>query len=105
MQILIVLFAAVVATIQTSSFTRGSTPSSSLMVRSVIDGNSISIATIGRVRLLGIDAPRTGPFARPARERLAELVLRRWVHLEHDGSADDIRENREAYVVRDDGLF
>jgi endonuclease YncB( thermonuclease family) len=74
-----------------------------MMVRAVIDANTIDVTTIGRVRLLGVDAPRTTePFAREARERLAVLVLHRWVRLEHDGSASG---RIRAYVVRDDGLF
>src|SRR2546427_6456238 len=48
------------------------------LFRSVIDGGTIDVATIGRVRLLGVEVPRTSePFAREARERLTALVLRR----------------------------
>ena len=102
MQILIVLVAASVAVFQTPPANRLVTRSSSVMVRSVIDGRTIDVATIGRVRLLGIEVPKTGePFDREARERLTSLVLRRWVRLEHDGSAGGVIR---AYVVRDDGL-
>src|SRR5881628_85683 len=58
--------------------------SESVLVRAVIDGDTIDVATIGRVRLLGIDAPEIGrgfdtsaPFAREARTRLAAIVLHR----------------------------
>jgi endonuclease YncB( thermonuclease family) len=102
MQILIILVVAAVAAIQTPPVNRGLTRSASVMVRSVIDSGTIDVATIGRVRLLGIDAPRAGaPFAREARERLTALVLRRWVRLEHEGS---VRGTIRAYVIRDDSL-
>ena len=49
-----------------------------VLVRAVIDGDTIDVTTIGRVRLLGIDAPEIGrgfdtaaPFARDARDKLA----------------------------------
>jgi len=86
--------------------------SESLLVRAVIDGNTIDVGTVGRVRLLGIDAPRPGrgfdrgaPFAVEAREKLASLVLNHWVRLERDTPGRDDRSRRPAYVVREDGLF
>jgi micrococcal nuclease len=103
MQILIVSLVAAVAAIQTPPANRGLTRSPSVMVRSVIDGGTIDVATIGRVRLLGVDVPgKAEPFAREARERLTALVLQRWVRVEHEGSA---RGAIRAYVVRDDGLL
>ena len=105
MQILLISLVAAVAAIQTPSVDWGLTRSASLVVRKVIDGDTIDVVTIGRVRLLGIEAPKRGePFAREARERLAALVLRRWVRLEHEGSALEGGGRRRAYVVRDDGL-
>ncbi|MDO8793613.1 MAG: thermonuclease family protein [Vicinamibacterales bacterium] len=106
MQILLISLVAAVAAVQTPSVNQGLTRSASVMVRAVIDGDTIDVATIGRVRLLGVDAPGTAePFAGEARERLAALVLRRWVRLEHEGSALDVGGRHRAYVVRDDGLF
>ena len=112
MQILLVWFVAAVAALQTPSVNAGLTRSASVMVRAVIDGDTIEVTTIGRVQLLGINAPEIGggldtaaPFAREARERLAALVLRRWVRLERQGRAADVSGRRFAYVVRDDGLF
>jgi micrococcal nuclease len=103
MQILLISLISTVAAIQIQTIDRGLTRSPSVMVRSVIDGETIDVATIGRVRLLGIDVPRKAePFAREARERLTALVLRRWVRVEHEGSA---RGAIRAYVVRDDGLL
>ena len=84
----------------------------SLLVRSVIDGNTIDVATIGRVRLLGIDAPtlrrgfdRAAPLALESRDKLASLVLNHWVRLEHDPRQLDPSARASAYVLREDGLF
>src|SRR6266403_5715386 len=80
-----------------------------VLVRAVLDGDTIDVATVGRVRLLGIDAPEIGrgfdtaaPFARAARDKLAELVLHRWVRLETDGDRVDAYKRRLAYVLRED---
>jgi len=106
MQILLVWFIAAVAAAQTSSVNGGLTPSASVMVRAVIDGETIEVAAFGRVRLLGVDAPQAAaPFAREARERLASLVLRRWVRLDPEPPTRGVRGGHLAYVVRDDGLF
>src|SRR5207249_5644955 len=76
------------------------------------DGDTIDVANYGRVRLLGIDAPELGrgfdtaaPFGREARERLASLVLHRWIRLEQEGARVDVYDRHLAYVVREDGLF
>ncbi len=83
-----------------------------VVVRAVYDGDTILVSTYGRVRLLGIDAPEvshgldsSAPFAVEARERLASLVLHRWVRLERDGAPLDAYNRHLAYVVREDGLF
>ena len=63
MQILIVLAAAAAAVWQTSTPTVSSARivrSEPVMVRAVIDGDTIDVTTFGRVRLLGIDAPEIG---------------------------------------------
>ena len=111
MQILIAVTAAAVAAVQTSSFTARVTRSDPVLVRSVIDGDTIDVATIGRVRLLGIDAPEIGrgydtsaPFGREARERLTQLILHRWIRLEQDGAALDVYNRHLAYVMTEDGL-
>lgn len=79
----------------------------SVLVRSVVSGDTLDVAGVGHVRLLGIDPPsrvsgHDAPFAREARERLTQLVWRRWVRLEFEPGA---RSRRRAYVVREDGLF
>jgi micrococcal nuclease len=83
-----------------------------VLVRSVLDGDTIDVATVGRVRLLGIDAPElahghgtAAPFAYEAREKLISLVLHRWVRLESDRERLDVYNRHLAYVVREDGVF
>src|SRR6478672_11729208 len=73
MQILIVLGLTAVAVLQTSSFGGALSQSQPLLVRAVVNGDTIDVATVGRVRLLGIDAPAAGrgtstpaPFGREA---------------------------------------
>jgi endonuclease YncB( thermonuclease family) len=82
-----------------------------VLVRAVIDGDTIDVMTFGRVRLLGIDAPEIGrvfdtsaPFAYAARDKLAGLVLHRWVRLEMDGERFDTYKRRLAYVVTEDDV-
>ena len=111
MQILITMAMAAVAAIQSSSFAARATRSDPLLVRSVLDGDTIDVATIGRVRLLGIDAPEIGrgydtaaPFGREARDRLTQLVLHRWVRLEREGAPVDVYRRHLAYVLTEDGL-
>jgi micrococcal nuclease len=112
MQILLVVAAAAAAVFQTPSADRRITRSESVLVRFVFDGDTIDVATVGRVRLLGIDAPEIGrgfdtpaPVSREARARLAALVLRRWVRLEYEGAATDAYNRRLAYVLTEDGQF
>ena len=112
MQILIAVALTAVAAMQTPSFPARLTRSAPVMVRAVIDGDTIDVATLGRVRLLGIDAPEIGhrydtdaPFGRDARDRLAALVLRHWVRLEQDSPAVDVYNRHLAYVLREDGIF
>jgi len=111
MQILIAVAATAIAAVQTSSFTARVVRSDPVLVRSVIDGDTIDVATVGRVRLLGIDAPEIGrgydtsaPYGREARERLTRLILHRWVRLEQDGAALDVYSRHLAYVVTEDGV-
>jgi micrococcal nuclease len=77
----------------------------SALVTYVVDGDTLEAAGVGRVRLLGIDAPELGgrferpaPFAIEARERLQALVLQRWVRLECDGARRDTYGRHLAYV-------
>ena len=88
------------------------TRSDGVVVTAVFDGDTIAVSTIGRVRLLGIDAPEithgldtAAPFAREARMRLADLVLRRFVRLEYEGERIDMYGRRLAYVLTEDGTL
>jgi micrococcal nuclease len=112
MQILITVAVAAVAAIQTPSVAARVTRSDPVLVRSVIDGDTIDVSTIGRVRLLGIDAPELGrgydtsaPFGREARDRLTQLVLHRWVRLEQEGATRDVYSRHLAFVMTEDGVF
>jgi endonuclease YncB( thermonuclease family) len=85
------------------------TRSDPLLVTSVIDGNTIEVQSIGRVRLLGIRAPALGRTldgntpGSQARDRLASLVLRRWIRLEHEDGPDHfVSTRRPAYVWTED---
>ncbi|HEY7059578.1 MAG TPA: thermonuclease family protein [Vicinamibacterales bacterium] len=106
MQILRTVLIAAVAAVQLHGPARRSDP---LLVTSVVDGNTIQLQTVGRVRLLGIQAPRVGrgldtpPLGRQARDRLADLVLRRWVRLEQTGPDGSEPSRHGAYVWTEDG--
>lgn len=105
--IVVCVAAAVPAAAQQSRIRPGDT----YAVRYVLDGDTLEVGGVGRVRLLGIDAPELGsafetpaPFAREARDHLASLAVARWVRLEPDGDARDEYQRALAYVVRTDGL-
>ena len=117
-----ILPALLVASIAAVSLFRPSPPDSvrssalkrsdPVLVRAVIDGDTIDVTAYGRVRLLGIDAPELGhgfdtaaPFGTEARDRLASLVLHRWVRLEQDGVPLDAYNRHLAFVIREDGMF
>lgn len=70
-----------------------------VLVTKVSDGDSITVASIGSVRLLGIDASSA-----KARERLESIVFRRWVRLEYDDESGRVSKHR-AYVMLDTGEF
>jgi micrococcal nuclease len=84
-----------------------------VLVTAVISGDALQVAAIGRVRLLGIEAPKAtrgsgqpSPFGREAKARLSSLVLHRWIRLEHDEPGPSGASNRsQAYVVTEDGQF
>ena len=83
-----------------------------VLVRYVVDGDTIDVAAVGRVRLLGIDAPEIGrgldasaPFAVEAQQRLAGLIAQRWVRLEYEGRTSDSYHRRLAYVFLETGQF
>ncbi|MCU1381641.1 MAG: nuclease (SNase domain protein) [Acidobacteria bacterium] len=111
MQILIAVVTAAVAAIQTPAAATRVTRSAPVLVRAVVDGDTLDVVSFGRVRLLGIDAPELGrgydtsaPFGREARERLTQLTLHRWVRLEQEGAALDVYKRHLAYVITEDGV-
>ncbi len=82
------------------------------LVTRVFDGDTVEAAGVGRVRLLGIDAPEIGgPFERPApfaieaREALQALVLHRWVRFECDGARRDVYGRSLFYISLESGEF
>ncbi|MEQ1909193.1 MAG: thermonuclease family protein [Vicinamibacterales bacterium] len=112
MQNLIIFALVGAAFLQTATTDYRVTRSDPVLVRFVIDGDTVDVASIGRVRLLGIDAPELGrgfetsaPFGREARDRLASLLLHRWVRLEQDGPTLDTYNRHLAYVHTEDGQF
>ena len=106
-------FLPVLALSAAAVFHAGSSVSRSdpVLVHTVLDGDTINIQGVGRVRLLGIAAPKrhgadlAPPFARQARDRLADLVLRHWVRLEGEPQPGSATAWRSAYVWREDGVF
>jgi len=112
MQILPTVLVAAVAITQTIPFAYRPKRSEAVVVTAVADGDTITVAKFGRIRLLGIDAPELGrgfdtsaPFAQEARDRLREMIFHRWVRLEQDGETFDTYRRRLAYVFREDGVF
>lgn len=82
------------------------------LVTRVLDGDTIEAAGVGRVRLLGVDAPEIGgsferpaPFALEAREALQALVLHRWVRFECDGTRRDTYGRSLFYISLESGEF
>lgn len=107
MQILSTLALAAVAAIHITGPQRPEN-TAPVLVTSVIDGDTIDVQSVGRVRLLGIAAPTldrkgsaSAPFAVDARDRLTSLVARRWVRLEYPAGSRST--GRSAYVLLDDG--
>ena len=83
-----------------------------VLVRNVVDGDTIDVVGVGRVRLLGIDAPEIGrgfdtsaPFAVEAQQRLAGVIAQRWIRLEYEGRTSDSYHRRLAYVFLETGQF
>ena len=113
MQILTAVLVAAVAILQSWPLSSPhSARSDPVLVRHVVDGDTIDVVNVGRVRLLGIDAPELAhgydtpaPWAQEARDRLTTLVLNKWVRLETDGQPLDVYRRRLAYVLTDAGTF
>jgi len=72
-----------------------------VLVTRVTAGDAVTIATVGRVGLLGIEAQ---PGSR-ARERLEAIVVQRWVRLEYDDAPGSRASVHRAYVMLETGEF
>ena len=80
-----------------------------VLVQRVLDGETIRVASIGRVRLIGVVVPKTtgrpgdATPAQEAERRLAGLLANRWVRLEYDSALK--AKTHSAYVFLEDGRF
>lgn len=85
-------------------------PAVAQRVRQVFDGDTISVAGVGVVRLIGVDAPeKTGgyrasePFGDAATAFARTLLAGQEVRLEYDGPRQDQYHRTLAYVFLADG--
>jgi micrococcal nuclease len=81
-------------------------------VERVVDGDTLIVEDVGRVRLIGVDTPETVDprrpverFGREASEFLRRLVNGRSVRLEYDRERRDQYGRTLAYVFLPDGTF
>ncbi|MES2768652.1 MAG: thermonuclease family protein [Bdellovibrionota bacterium] len=81
-------------------------------VERVVDGDTIEVETIGKVRLIGLDTPETVDprkpveyFGKEASQFLTRLVLHEKVRLEYDQTKTDKYKRTLAYVYMADGTF
>ena len=82
------------------------------VVERVVDGDTVIIAGIGSVRLIGVDTPETvhptkdvDAFGLEASGFLEQLVFERLVRLEYDWDRSDRYGRTLAYVYLGDGTF
>ena len=74
------------------------------VVSQVLDGDTVEVVGVGRVRLVGVDTPEVGECgAQAAAGRLAELVLGRQVRLVTGGQGDVDRYGRLLRYLEVDG--
>jgi len=81
-------------------------------VERVIDGDTLVLATLGTVRLIGVDTPETVHptkpvqyFGREASAFLRNLVLSRSVHVEYDQTRVDRYGRTLAYLYLESGVL
>lgn len=81
-------------------------------VEKVIDGDTITVEEIGKIRLIGLDTPETVDrrkpveyFGKEASQFLTRLVLHEKVRLEYDQNKKDKYKRTLAYVYMADGTF
>ncbi len=80
------------------------------VVERIVDGDTVVLAGIGHVRLIGVDTPESKhprravePFAREAADYLTRLALGRDVRLEYDQTIRDRYGRLLAYLHLADG--
>lgn len=96
--------AALVAALVPGCDTGASEATTSGVVTSVVDGDTLDVEGVGRVRLVGIDTPEVGECGYDeARERLSDLVLGEPVTLVTAGVDDRDRYDRLLRYVDVDG--
>lgn len=81
-------------------------------VERVIDGDTIEVEEIGKIRLIGLDTPETVDprkpveyFGKEASQFLSRLVLHEKVRLEYEQNKLDKYKRTLAYVYMIDGTF
>jgi len=104
--------AALVGALALLSVARESRAAQSFRVDRVVDGDTVILATIGRVRLIGVDTPesvdRRRPveaFAAEASQFLKHLLTGKQVRLEYDETRHDRYRRTLAYLFLPDGTF
>jgi micrococcal nuclease len=91
---------------------QGGKPSALFEVQRVVDGDTVVLERIGRVRLIGVDTPESVDprrpverFGREASEFLKRLAGGRRVRLEYDQTRKDRYDRTLAYLFLEDGTF
>lgn len=96
--------AALAAALASGCVMGASEATTSGVVTSVVDGDTLDVEGVGRVRLVGIDTPEVGECGYDqARERLSDLVLGEPVTLVTAGVDDRDRYDRLLRYVDVDG--
>lgn len=82
------------------------------MVTRIVDGDTVVLAQLGTVRLIGVDTPETVDprkpvqyFGREAAEFLRTLLYGQLVRVEYERSLRDRFQRMLAYVYLPDGTF
>ena len=81
-------------------------------VKRVVDGDTVVLADVGTVRLIGVDTPETQDPREPvqhfgveAADFLRRMVLGRQVRIEHDDQRTDKYRRTLGYLYLEDGTF
>lgn len=81
-------------------------------VQRVVDGDTVILENLGRVRLIGVDTPETKDprkpvqyFGKEASQFLTDLLSNRHVRVEYDQNKIDKFKRTLAYLYLEDGTF